>query len=73
MPQQPEITIKEIKLDNKVICKYHVDDSNILYIHVVNSCFENQPGKIGDLEGWFQKIIGILENKKFHGLAYLNV
>jgi hypothetical protein len=71
MPQQPEITIKEIKLDNKVICKYHVDDSNILYIHVVNRNYSIR--EIGELEKDFQRIISIIEKRSFYGLAYLNI
>jgi len=70
MPE--EIVVKEIKLDNKVICKYHVDESNILYINVIDRNYPEQ-GAIGELEINFQRIISIIENRKFYGLAYLNV
>lgn len=67
-----EIVVKEIKLDNKVICKYHMD-GHILYINVVNRFFEKGGKKIKDLEEHYHKIIQILENRKFVKLAYLNV
>ena len=70
MPE--EIIVKEIKLDNKVICKYHVDESNILYINVIDRNYPEQ-GAISELEINFQRIISIVENRKFYGLAYLNV
>lgn len=67
------VIVKEIKLDNKVICKYYVDESNVLYINVTHRYFLKNGQEIKDLEKYYQKIIQILENRKFHGLAYLNI
>lgn len=69
MPKQPEITIKEIKLDNKVICKYHVDDSDVLQLHVINRNYSIR--EITELEEYFMLIILIIEQRSVKSVNYI--
>jgi hypothetical protein len=69
MPEQPEITIKEIKLDNKVICKYHVDNSNTLQLNVINRNYSIR--EITELEEYFLLIISIIEQRRFYACNYM--
>lgn len=69
MPEQPEITIKEIKLDNKVICKYHVDNSDVLQIHVINKNYSIR--EITELEEYFMLIILIIEQRSVKSVNYI--
>jgi hypothetical protein len=65
--------IKELIISNKLFAKYEIGENHfkdILFLKMIIPIFNDNLNLSEDI---LTNIIGIIENKKFKGISYLNV